>query len=306
MGWELGVKTDYRFESIRWLTDSEYREFDSAVTNLNKFAFDQRIFLILQSNYEDYENLLKEYSREPHLTEIIGRAPMNLPYFERIILEIHRRILNYLSAVRTFLDYSKFNLIKRCGKNSEKVTRFNEACHEAYDSSFAYRFVYELRNCAQHCTLPLKLELISKEVNRLSNEIQNSLITMLDRDELLNSYDWNKTRKLKKLSVEIQNLPSQFEINPYLAEMRKCLERISGVILDDQLQELVRSADYIQRLVYETKDIQGIPYVSRIRDEQQDSEGKTKQFQMEIRWMPLHLVDIVVKLDSFMKSKPKS
>jgi len=129
---------------------------------------------------------------------------------------------------------------------------------------------------------------------------------MLDRDELLNSYDWNKTRKLKKLSVEIQNLPSQFEINPYLAEMRKCLERISGVILDDQLQELVRSADYIQRLVYETKDIQGIPYVSRIRDEQQDSEGKTKQFQMEIRWMPLHLVDIVVKLDSFMKSKPKS
>jgi len=116
MGWELGVKTDYRFESIRWLTDSEYREFDSAVTNLNKFAFDQRIFLILQSNYEDYENLLKEYSREPHLTEIIGRAPMNLPYFERIILEIHRRILNYLSAVRTFFGLFKIQSYKTLWK----------------------------------------------------------------------------------------------------------------------------------------------------------------------------------------------
>ena len=106
-----------------------------------------------------------------------------------------------------------------------------------------------------------------------------------------------------KLGTEIQNLPSQFEVNLYFAEMRNCLERISGIILDDQLPDLKESAEYIQRLIQQTKDIQGIPYVSRMRDVEQYLEGKTRELKMEIRWIPLHLVDIVLRIASATKSE---
>jgi hypothetical protein len=72
-----------------------------------------------------------------------------------MILNLNRYIMNLLTAVRTFLDHTERNLTHRHGKDSEQFQAFKKATAEAYDSSFAYRFLYKLRNYVQHRGMPI-------------------------------------------------------------------------------------------------------------------------------------------------------
>jgi hypothetical protein len=67
------------------------------------------------------------------------------------------------------------------------------------------------------------------------------MVLNLGRYSLLNSgFDWRKLREERK------NLPAQFETNPYLLKMEKCIEMIYSTILRGTLPLLIQSADDIQ------------------------------------------------------------
>jgi len=289
--WELGIVNKTHFTSVRELNDSNFFEFEKAILNLKQFSFDQYNFIIQQLNYDDFEKLLQEFTKEPYLNQILGAPHLNYPQIERMYLEINRRLVNYLTTVRIFLDYSETNLKRRYGKNSKQVTQFKKACSEAYNTYFAYRFVYELRNYAQHCKLPIQdLIIDSKIVEPSSNESSVSLRVMLNRDELLKNYNW------KKLKREIKKLPSTFEINPLLAEVKIYLERINAITYEHQLVNLKESAKIIQFLIKPTKGMQGTPCVFKLKDESKILKIPKKQYQMDVIWIPLHLVDIVLQM----------
>lgn len=219
MVWELAIFSGNKIETFRRLSNSEVEQYHQSAAFILHFAQDRRIFQFQKSNFDDYGRLLEEYSEDAQLKKIIGKPPTS-PEAERVLFEINRHLLNYLSTIRTFLDYSEYNLKRRYGKNSEIFASFKEACRKAYSNCFSYRFIYNLRNCAQHCTFPIALELTSQEVVPYSGKIQNSLIVKLDRDRLLTSgYDW------RKMSEKIQSLPEQFDIAVHINEMESCIKK---------------------------------------------------------------------------------
>jgi hypothetical protein len=291
---ELGVVRQGNITSIRGLSDLEYEEYKKAVEQLLRFSDDNQSFVIVWLNYTDYEKLLKRYFEEWK-----KNASMSWGRLERMALEINRHVLNYLSSVRTFLDHSETNLKRRYGRNSERAKHFKSACSEAWNGNFSYRFLSALRNYAQHCGMPLgQLSLHSEEVSPDSKEVRHSLAVRFNRDELLGKYDkWGS-----RLKREIQKLPASFEINPHLAEMMKCLEKIHLTLLMDELPSLTKSADCVKNFVRQTNCLPGTPCVLVPRVLEGSARGEVKKLEMQIEWIPFHLVDMIAKIEAQLAS----
>ncbi len=64
-----------------------------------------------------------------------------------------RRLVNYMSTSRMYLDQLP-KLLKRAEFPDFGVTEFKQATAAAYDSGYSYAFIEELRNYAQHESLP--------------------------------------------------------------------------------------------------------------------------------------------------------
>ena len=107
------------------------------------------LFIITELNYAELDNALKEYAKG------IDALARDFLTVQNVLVDLSRRLLNYLSAVRMFTDQSESTIKREFGSSSERFQRYKEYESELYDSSFAYRFLYKLRNYAQHLGLPL-------------------------------------------------------------------------------------------------------------------------------------------------------
>src|SRR5204862_1386778 len=59
---------------------------------------------------------------------------------ERLHFEVNRLFLNYLTATRSYLDYTERYLKRRFGDASEQWKQFEAAKSKIYDENFSYRF----------------------------------------------------------------------------------------------------------------------------------------------------------------------
>jgi len=284
MKYELGVVSKGNITAIQELSNMEYEEYKKAAKRLSDFSSDQQLYAIGNLNYDSYQNQLKQYFED--YTK--NPRAINWIVMERMALNINRHLLNYLSTIRTFLDHTETNLKKRYGVNSKRYKRFRDACSRAYDNNFSYRFIYRLRNYAQHCGMPLgTLTFHSEEKPPYSEQVYHYLEVKFDRDELVREYDLWGSRLVK----EIQQLPPKFEITPHITEMMKCLEKINLVLIEDDFPELLQSAEYIERLITQTKNKLGFPCILKV-----EKYRKGHELKLEITHIPLHLVEMVTNI----------
>lgn len=280
---KLAVIDGQEISGIKELKDSEYQEFNSACQCLIRFSMDQQLYQIVNWNYSDYKELLSKY-----YDEYIERpSTTHWSRMENMVLNVNRHILNFLASVRTFLDHSETNLKKRYGADSPRVGRFKSKCSVANDNSFSYRFMYKLKNYAQHCGMPVgALTLHSEVANTETGETLESLAVLFKRDDLLSKYDsWGMN-----IVKELEELPPQFEINPHVDEVLKQIEKINLVLIQDDVPDLIKGANYIQEFLRPLEGIPGTPCILRIND----LHGNGEQLNMQIEWIPLHLVDVIL------------
>lgn len=100
--------------AIRPLEDLEYQEFVTARTKLFRFARRQELFRLVYANYIEYKNVLNEYFKTH-----CEKSSMNGSYLEDTIFDINRLVLNFLSAIRTFLDHAETYLKRTYGKSQK-------------------------------------------------------------------------------------------------------------------------------------------------------------------------------------------
>lgn len=285
---ELGFVEKGKIEAIRTLTDSEYQEFIKAGSHLRKFSSDYQIYRMARSNYYDFRNLLKRY-----LQQFRANPSMNYGRMEDMAFEINRYLLNYLASARTFLDHSEYNLKKRHGENSERVEAFKRACKEIYDNCFSYRFLYKLRNYAQHCGLPISSLNLTSKLDK-ANKIRYSLVIKFNRDELLSKYtEWGR-----QLTREIGQLPPEFDITPYVDEMMKCLGEICLKMLKNDLVKAKKSAEFMEKLIEQvkTKTASGMPCILSPQDIKRSTDRKVVNLKMNVMWFPINHIELVNRI----------
>jgi hypothetical protein len=105
---------------------------------------------------------------------------------------VNRFMLHLLSSGKLFVDFNENQFKDKYSKDSNEFNRVHQFAMSQYDSSFAYRFCYYLRNFSQHVGFPIT-QINTCEIEDNSNKISVELF--IDLDYLLNSnFDWKKMR----------------------------------------------------------------------------------------------------------------
>jgi len=274
--------------AVRDLNDKEYEDYRKASDCLFDFSRDQQLYTIVLLNYDDFLGMLKKYSQE----YAENPSAMNWILMERMVLDINRHLLNLLSSIRTFLDHTQTKLTKTYGDQSDRFKRFEEACSRFYDAHFSYGFLTKLRNYSQHCGMPLgRLTLHSEENPPYSGHVYHSLEVKFSRDELLKYDSWGT-----RIAKEIAQLPSEFDIVPHVVEVMKCIKGISLTLIEEDLPNLFKSAEFVEELISPAQGKEGIPCILRFLEINRGANAEIKEMKIEIKNIPLHIVEIVMNI----------
>jgi hypothetical protein len=101
------------------------------------------------------------------------------------------------------------------GQSSAEVAEFKNACSREYDKRFAYRFMYRLRNYAQHCGMPLRRIVVTDKVKRIADLGKEDAETIqvvrfwFNGQDLLRDYDgWSTVSRdlaqRPRIQVDVQ------------------------------------------------------------------------------------------------------
>jgi len=90
--------------TIRLLKDLEFQKYQTAKTELYGFARKQDLFRLVDANYIEYKTVLNEFFKTHCET-----SDMEGSHLEGVVFDINRLVLNFLSAVRSFLDHAETN-----------------------------------------------------------------------------------------------------------------------------------------------------------------------------------------------------
>ncbi|MBS4022539.1 MAG: hypothetical protein KGZ79_08960 [Dethiobacter sp.] len=267
--------------SIRELAKEEYTTLTNAFYQLNKFAESQQLYQMVKLNYDAIQEALIKYC-----VQYCQNSVMDWPRIEHMFLDVNRLILNFLSIFRTFLDHSEASIKKGHGKDSNQFRQFKDVCTEFYDNDFSYRFIYKLRNYAQHCGMPVgNLEVSSKLIEPDRKETQHSLKVFFNKEELLDRYDsWGK-----QLTLDIKKLSDNIEITVHINCVMKFIEIINSQIKENVFTDLKIGISFIQRLLQETEVFNGDPCIACVKTDNED-ENKTN---VKLEWFPLHHIEML-------------
>jgi hypothetical protein len=285
--YKLGVQGK-GITAVRDLDDEEYEDYKKASDCLFAFSRDQQLFTIVLLNHDDFLGILQKHSQE----YAENPRAINWILIERMVLDINRHLLNFLSSIRTSIDHTQTKLTKTYGDQSDSVKRFKEACSRSYDECFSYRFLTKLRNYSQHCGMPLgRLTLHSEEKPPHSGHVFHSLEVKFSRDQLLKYDSWGT-----RIAQEIAQLPSEFDIVPHVVEVMKCIKRINLVLIEEDLPELFKSAEFVEKLTSPAQGKEGIPCIFRLTRINRGANTEIKKMDIVITNIPLHIVEIVMSI----------
>ena len=276
------------FLTIRELSADEHDAFRSHSKILVQNYRDCQLFLAALMNYEAYITLAESYSKQ--CAENAGKTP-SLMGGEFMILNMNRHIMNLLTTVRTALDQTEYNLKHRYGEESERWQTFKKATAQAYDSSFAYRFLYKLRNYVQHCGMPVGNMRFNMQCGEEPSQgISQSLEFAFCRDSLLSSFDsWGT-----QVKSELESVPAYFPIRPLITEMMKHVETLQVSQILANCPALIESFQWLDRLLLEASWRGGMPVIGTrkpVPDEEEDCEISMEHFPLELMEMlrkPFH------------------
>ncbi|MDP2233287.1 MAG: hypothetical protein Q8K89_06600, partial [Actinomycetota bacterium] len=203
---------------------------------------------------------------------------------------MNRRLCNFLSSMRLFLDHIESRLKRTSGKNSVAVQEFKRRSSDVYDTVFAYRFAYKLRNYSQHFGDPIWGVGFSSSVPDQSDEVSFSASTTFDTYGLLVTGGdcWGPLRK------ELEAMPRHVDVAGIMQEVPDALFSIWAAFLDVQYDRI----QGIHLLVSEMLDVEGAVPGTVILGEWVDNDGSVA---LSYQQPPLDVLELV---DGFLKARP--
>jgi hypothetical protein len=204
----------HEWSFVREATPEEVERTRSAIKDLTDYHTRETFVLVIY-NAEEFRRT------EQQAINIIENAPRaEWPEPTEIGNALRMDFLNWLLSVRAFLDHTETQLKRRYGKDSGEVKAFKEATAKQFDDCFSYRFLYKLRNYAQHCGFPPLNGRIQFDVD----EDPSRWIELFFDKEILLEYDgWGR-----RLEAEIRRLPEEVDLDDHMDQMMDALTEVAA------------------------------------------------------------------------------
>ena len=268
------------------LTLDESSQYEHAEQSLFSVRAHAHLFAILVWNFEDFirgvANHLSAYAtKDAHA--LASRPPQ---------LDINRLALNFLSSMRTYLDHLETSIAKRHGPESVNLANFRQYCSDAYDSHFSYRFLYRLRNYAQHCGLPIgQITFTTQPSEDDPRTPVHRLSVAVLRDTALRDFDWGPLKEELAAQEPSVDFPS------HITNAMPVLERINSHVIADELPTLTESAQRICDLAERAQSERGEPCIFHFeKSVVSDDEPKRLTIDnLNFRHIPLDMAKAIVK-----------
>lgn len=235
-----------------FLDQEKLDNFHNNVSSLERFKLHSELYSIFIINFVELSQFFQD--TVDNLTKKqIQSLRSNIPEFRMINRNANRLLFNLLSSGRTLIDHQETYLKKRYGKDSEEVSQYKKVTNEVYDSSFEYRFIYKLRNYAQHCGFPIghfEFEAKNKrDGDRL--DINTRLNPLFKRDELLHNFDaWGQ-----RVKEDLKNQPKEFPVMWTVGEYYKSVGIINEEFEKIELKEMLKPIEELKELLSKFENI---------------------------------------------------
>ena len=247
------IGTPTSFNLVDEITPGEYESLNAAIAAIDRLTASFP-YKLVERNYMDVQaihqfvtitlSLGRDFATPDH--RLLGEALMT-------------SVVNWLSAMRLFLDHMETDLKRRFGKSSSEVGRFKEAAAAAFDARVGYRFTYKFRNYVQHCGLPLSHIRIGPRLDNTAQGTQAAEL-LLNRENLLTSYgEWGVVK------ADLCEMEPVFSLLPLAAEAMEGLRDIHRACTEIELDQALKANDEVVRAIrrIESLDAEGNPALFR-------------------------------------------
>ncbi|UZO79756.1 hypothetical protein NBT05_12435 [Aquimarina sp. ERC-38] len=191
------------------------------------------IFKLLQLNITEYFEVVKETSNIPVMYVNKFENLFNYDF----LLNMNRITINLLTSFKLYLDNSELFINRRFSKESEEFKSFKKLTGKIFDNSFAFRFLYKLRNYSLHIGLPLEgLTFRTSESSSKNSENKLSFKHLLNINDLL-----KEGKVFGKLKSELSKMDGEIDIVPLMTKLTHDIFRIQKLIFSFQ-QEKIENA----------------------------------------------------------------
>lgn len=218
---------------IRELSDDEVEMLSTATALVGAFNGSYSLYEICDENYRD---LVEFYKQAAH------RKGISQESAHSTLIALNRRLLNYLSSFRTFIDHQERKLKHLQSSNQDWFRLFKDRTAFHYDRCFAYRFLWRLRNYVQHCGLPLGGFEVTSRRDQDGNE-SRYFYAYFDRNSLIDNFDDWKTVK-----DDLEKQPERIEVMPHVHQLKSCLDDLAMLAAKIDLENLGAHWDFLAGL----------------------------------------------------------
>ncbi|MBH2024822.1 MAG: hypothetical protein I8H78_10485 [Flavobacteriales bacterium] len=249
------VIKDYtiKIDNLRILDSDEVEEIAFNLKIIHLLNEIQCYFSIVEQNYNEFDSQLKSNTVE--LIKGSG-SPLkpNEEILNKIMINLNRLLLNYLSSYRVLIDH-----IPRLLNQYQRIS-LKAFLSEIFDKNFEYRFCDQLRNFAQHKNLP---------ITKFGCEADISLAKvfyLIDIESLLSQdYHWRfETRRDMEKYNDIDSLSlisSHYQIIKEIRSFVFIFFESDFFSASSYLEEIANEfhGDYKIVLLYDNGEVQNIP-----------------------------------------------
>jgi hypothetical protein len=203
----------HEFSLIRDAASEEIERVRAAIADLAAHSL-RKTYVLAVQNYERFNEA------EAEIIELIEGSPQSeWPEPTEMGDTLQSHFLNWLLSARAFLESTESQLKRRYGKDSPQVGRFKAATARHHDSKFSYRFLYRLRNYAQHWDWP---QLEGRIQVDSSEDPSKWLELFFNKSTLLAFRGWGTVRE------ELENLPGEIHLEDHVDQMMEAIRDIAA------------------------------------------------------------------------------
>lgn len=218
---------------------SEFHVIISVIFDLQPIIF---AFNVVERNYRELVDLIQEHRSQ--LNNSLGTKTEPTSTIMDGLVLTHQKISNFLSSTSAFLSQTETQLRRVHGKDSPELNKWNKTRKNLHMHSFPYRFLYELRNFAQHCSLPFSSLNITGERASENAPMFFRINLMILRDGLLGvGYDWKESVK-----AEIMRQPPEFDLLPLIPDYFHILRYLCLDAVQLQSLQIAKCASYFDTI----------------------------------------------------------